>query len=105
MALRWTRNDSLAYQTLASLGHRLADARRKRKLGDAYSLDQEATPVTFDAADNPEQYQYKLGDQVQSTPFTQSQIDQARFRAAADVYGRMGMPEEGLRLRHLAKQD
>lgn len=102
--MRWTRNDSLAYRAFSDLGSNLAGAHRQRKLGDAYAMDQEVNPVSFDAADNPEQMQYKFGGQVQSTPFSQDQIDQGRMRAAADVYGRTGMPEQGLKLRQMAKQ-
>lgn len=101
--MRWTKNDSLAYGAFSDLGDRLGEAVVKRKVGDAWG----ANPVEEEQYDYNDgvQKKYRLGNQVQDTPFTPEQLDQGRARMAADVYGRIGMPEQGYKLRSMAKQD
>ncbi len=102
MALRWTRNDSLAYRDFSDLGQNLVGAYRQRQLGDAYKMEpEEVSDYDYNVGDTK---RYKLGNEYSDAPYSPEQIDQARLKAAADVYGRTGMPEQGLKLRQMAKQ-
>lgn len=55
---------------------------------------------TFDAKTSK---RYRMGGKEQETPFTQEQIDAARFRNQADVYSRYGKAEDAAKLQGLAK--
>jgi hypothetical protein len=89
------------------------DKKTEEEVAKAYALNPEeissvdpggSVEGLVDEHDVPRKKQYKLGSTVQDTPFTEAQTDNARTRAAADTYGRLGKPERGMALRQQARQ-
>jgi len=101
--MRWTRNDSLAYETFSKAADDLKEWDAERQLAKAYGLKPEERYVTgYDVGDDPTGVQstsYRLGGVSQDKPFTQDQIDRARMEEVANTYGRLGRPGEALKMR------